>query len=171
MTAVQPSGIDEMFGKLAARRQLSDLDQSIIAAFGRLANGESSVTDEALTVANLCLEAGISRASYYRSPVAGVVKDPLASGAVVRPEIDQLRTQVKELRKTDANLRRDNSAEVRELKATVATYANQIQALALRNAELEAENAQRHLRTARRRDHSDERPEVASAWTAPQRTS
>lgn len=92
-------------------------------------------------MANLCLDAGVSRASYYRSSVAGAIKDVLASCRVVRPEIDQLRAQVKELKKAEAKLRREHAAEVRDLKATVATYANQIQALALRNAELEVANA------------------------------
>lgn len=141
MTAAPPPAVDEVFAELAARQQLSELDQRLIGAFGRLSNGESAVTDGALTVANLCLEAGISRASYYRSPVAGTIKDLLASDRVARPEIDQLRVQVKELKKAEAKLRREHAAEIRELNATIAVYANQIQALALRNAELEAANA------------------------------
>ncbi|MGW0828403.1 hypothetical protein, partial [Streptomyces sp. NPDC002845] len=36
--------------------------------------------------------------------------------------------------------RREHAAETRELKDTLATYANQIQVLTLRNAELEAQN-------------------------------
>lgn len=141
MTATQPQAFRQVFADLAARLQLSELDQRLIDAFDRLASGQSAVTDGALTVTNLCLEAEISRASYYRSPVAGAVKDILASGQLVRPEVDQLRERVKELRRADAMLRREHAAEIRDLKATVATYANQIQALTLRNAELEATNA------------------------------
>ncbi|WP_328965655.1 hypothetical protein [Streptomyces virginiae] len=43
------------------------------------------------------------------------------------------------LRKELREFRREKAGEVRELKTTVATYANQIQVLALRNAELEAD--------------------------------
>jgi hypothetical protein len=39
-------------------------------------------------------------------------------------------------------LRSEHATEVRELKGTVATYANQIQALTLRNAELEDQTRQ-----------------------------
>ncbi|MDX3026178.1 hypothetical protein [Streptomyces acidiscabies] len=44
------------------------------------------------------------------------------------------------LKKAERELRSEHAAEVRELKGTVATYANQIQILALRNAELETQN-------------------------------
>jgi hypothetical protein len=46
----------------------------LIDAFDRLAGGRSETTDGALTVTSLCAEARVSRASYYRSPVAAVVK-------------------------------------------------------------------------------------------------
>ena len=39
--------------------------------------------------------------------------------------------------------------EIRDLKATVATYANQIQILALRNADLEADNQRLRARADR----------------------
>jgi hypothetical protein len=140
VTAQEPA-YREAFAELAARRPLSEIEQRIVDAFDRLAAGKSAVTDGALTVSNLCVEAGVSRASYYRSPIAGAVKDILASGQLVRPEIDILREQVTQLKKTEARLRSNHAAEVRELNATVAAYANQIQLLALRNAELETDNA------------------------------
>ncbi|MEU3938006.1 hypothetical protein AB0E85_39210 [Streptomyces sp. NPDC029044] len=40
-----------------------------------------------------------------------------------------------------ATLRSQHAAEQREARATIAAYANRIQTLSLRNAELEAENA------------------------------
>lgn len=131
----------EAFAMLAARLQLSGLDQRLIDAFGRLAAGNTGITDGALTISNLCAEARTSRASYYRSPVAAVVKEILTAGHIARPEIETLRDQVQELKRVEQRLRRDHAAEVRDLKATMATYANQIQALALRNAELETDNA------------------------------
>lgn len=50
------------------RSDLSDLDPSVMAAFERLTQGHPNLTDGTVNVTNLCAEAGISRASYYRSP-------------------------------------------------------------------------------------------------------
>jgi len=98
-------------------------------------------TDGALTVTNLCAEARVSRASYYRSPVAAVVKTLLASDQTPRPEVEQLRLRVRELDKTGKEQRRRHAQEVGDLKAAAAVYANQVQVLALRNAELEPTTA------------------------------
>lgn len=150
----QPAGPRHgAFHRLAAQHELSDLDRKLIDAYDRLVNGRSATTDGSLTVANMCAEAGVSRASYYRSPVATTVKELLASGQATRPEIDKLRTQVRDLKAADADNRRQHAEEIRDLKATVATYANQIQILALRNAELEADN--QRLRTHLDRQHAD----------------
>lgn len=93
----------------------------------------------ALTVANLCAEARVSRASYYRSPVAAVVKTLLASDQTPRPEVEQLRQRARELDKAGKEQRR-HAQEVRDLKAAAAVYANQVQVLALRNGGLEVDN-------------------------------
>ena len=98
------------------------------------------ITDGALTIGNLCAEAGISRASYYRSPAAAVIREVLSSGPAARPETGILRAQARELKKAEKRLRRDHSAQVRELTDTVTAYANRIQVLALRNAELKEHN-------------------------------
>lgn len=135
-----PGNYREISASLAAHRDLSGLDHRIIDAFDRLATGQPAVSDGALTISNLCAEAGISRASYYRSPAAAVIREVLASGQVTRPEIDILRDQVRELKKAEKRLRRDHSAQVRELRDTVTAYANRIQVLELRNAELEEHN-------------------------------
>ena len=89
-----------------------------------------------------CSEAGISRASYYRSPTAPIIKSLLTTPATVRPELDELREQVKRLRQAERVLRREHAGQLRELKDTNATYANHIQLLTLANAELRAENHQ-----------------------------
>jgi hypothetical protein len=73
---------------------LSELDRRLIDAFDRLAGGRSETTDGALTVTNLCAEARVARASYYRSSVAVVVKMLLASDQTPRPEVEQLRLRV-----------------------------------------------------------------------------
>jgi hypothetical protein len=135
-----PGGYREAFARLAAHRHLSGLDQRIIDAFGRLATGQAVVTDGALTISNLCAEAGISRASYYRSPAAAIIRELLAAGQVSSPEIDILRGQVRELKQAERRLRREHATQIRELRETVTAYANRIQVLALRNAELEEHN-------------------------------
>jgi hypothetical protein len=96
----------DAFRRLADSRPLSELDRRLIDAFDRLAGGRSETTDGALTVTNLCAEARVSRASYYRSPVAAVVKTLLASDQTSRPEVEQLRQRVRELDKAGKEQRR-----------------------------------------------------------------
>lgn len=130
----------DAFQQLADGHALTDLDRKLIDAYERLVTGRSDTTDGRITVTNLCAEAGVSRASYYRSPVAAVVKDLVASGRAPRSEIDTVRAKIQDLKTADRLLRQQHAEQVRELKATVAAYANQIQILALRNADLEADN-------------------------------
>jgi hypothetical protein len=110
-------------------------------AFERLMHGLPELTDGKITVVNLCTEAGVSRASYYRSPVAQAVKEVLEAPQTRRSEPEVLRAEVSGLKKAERELRSEHAVEVRELKDTAATYANRIQALTLRNAELETQNA------------------------------
>ncbi|MGW0561640.1 hypothetical protein ACWDZ4_13725 [Streptomyces sp. NPDC003016] len=116
---------------------LTDVDRRIMRAFEELMDGRPQTTDGSLTVVNIVAEAGVGRASYYRSPVAVAIKEVLAAPEAGRPEADELKAEITRLRKADRDLRKEKAAELRELQDTVATYANQIQALALRNAELE----------------------------------
>ncbi|MEV0484505.1 hypothetical protein AB0I69_28320 [Streptomyces sp. NPDC050508] len=122
-------------------RVLTDIDRALVEAFEGLMHGLPELTDGKITVVNVCTEAGVSRASYYRSPVAQAVKEILETPQTRRPEPEELRAEVSRLKKAERELRTDHAAEVRELKDTVATYANQIQVLTLRNAELETQNA------------------------------
>lgn len=132
--------ITDMLARLVRDHpELTDLDRNLIAAFERLMANRPAITDGTITVTNICAEAGVSRASYYRSPVAAAVKEILTAPQTRRPEPDELRHQVTRLKQAERALRSEHATEVRELKATVATYANQIQALALRTAELEDE--------------------------------
>ena len=126
-----------VFARLArAQPGLTDIDRDLIATFERLMLGRPEITDGTVTVTNICVESGISRASYYRSPVAAAIKEILHAPQARRPELDELRQQVKHLKKTERDLRREHATEVRELTATIKTYANQIQTLTLANAEL-----------------------------------
>ncbi|MFF1916314.1 hypothetical protein ACFVYE_32970 [Streptomyces sp. NPDC058239] len=45
------------------------VDQAVVHAFERIVTGNPEHTTGALTVTTLCTEAGISRATYYRSPL------------------------------------------------------------------------------------------------------
>jgi N-acetylglucosamine-6-phosphate deacetylase len=118
----------------------TDTNRNIKAAFERLMLGRAEITDGALTIANICAEAGASRASYYRSPQAAEIKRILDAPATLRPEIDQLREEVKHLKHTELKLRSEHAAETRRLRDTLATYANQIQVLALHVSHLENDN-------------------------------
>lgn len=142
---------------------LTDIDRALMEAFERLIHGLPELTDGKITTVNLCTEAGVSRASYYRSPVAQTVKEILEAPQTRRPEPEELRAEVARLKKAERELRSDHAAEIRELKDTLATYANQIQALTLRNAELQA----RHSRFLERLRHSGENVAVLPAPSPP----
>jgi hypothetical protein len=117
-----------------------ETDSKIRQAFERLMLGRPEITDGALTVSNLCTEAGVSRASYYRSPQAAIIKEVLDTPQIQRPEIEDLRARVKQLTKTERQLRAEHAGEVRDLRDTIKTYANQIQALALLAGQLADDN-------------------------------
>ncbi|MFH9425050.1 hypothetical protein [Streptomyces sp. NPDC017529] len=134
--------IRHTFERLSAGgRVLTDIDRALMEAFERLMHGLPELTDGKITVVNVCTEAGVSRASYYRSPVAQAVKEILEAPQTRRPEPQELRAEVSRLKKAERELRSAHSGEVRELKDTLATYANQIQVLTLRTVELEEDNA------------------------------
>jgi len=125
---------------------LTDTDRRLMAAFERL--GRPEVTDGTTTVTNICTEAGVSRASYYRSPVASAVKEILKDPQARRPELDELCDEVKKLCRAERKLRSEHADEVRELRRTAATYANQIQVLALANYQLNEDNNRLRARLA-----------------------
>jgi AcrR family transcriptional regulator len=130
----------------------SDTDARIQEAFERLMLGRPEITDGALTISNICAEAGVSRASYYRSSRAAAIKRLLDAPQTQRPEVEDLRDQVKQLKKADRQLRADHAAEVRELRETVKVYANQIQVLALHAAQLRDDNYRLHTSLAKTDD-------------------
>ncbi|WP_369223195.1 hypothetical protein AB5J52_19320 [Streptomyces sp. R39] len=128
------------FARLARETSgLTGTDHKIMRAFEQLMLGRPEITDGRTSAVNICAEAGVSRASYYRSPVAAVIKGILGSPEARRPEYDELRQEIARLKQSEREFRREKADEIRELRATVAAYANQIQVLALRNAELESD--------------------------------
>jgi hypothetical protein len=119
------------------------IDEKIQAAYDTLTAGRPAVTDGQLTVSGICTEAGISRASFYRSPLAARIRADLADpDSTRRPEAEQLRVKVRELTAADKELRGKHATEIRDLHATTRTYANQIQILTLRISHLEDDNKQ-----------------------------
>jgi hypothetical protein len=130
------------------------IDEKIQAAYDALTAGRPGISDGQLTISNICLEAGISRASFYRSPLAATIRRNLADpGAAKRPETEQLRAKVHELTAADKQLRTKHATEIRDLRATVRAYANQVQILALRAGQLEDDNKRLTARLQRAGDN------------------
>jgi hypothetical protein len=141
MTADTDRATQAIFARLIREHPaLTDTDRRLMNAFERLMLGRPEITDGSATVTNICTEAGVSRASYYRSPVATAVKEILEAPQTRRPELDELKGEIKQLRQAERRLRSDHAGEIRELRDMAATYANQIQLLTIANAELTDEN-------------------------------
>jgi chromosome segregation ATPase len=126
------------------------IEQKIQAALQRLTHGRPEITNGQLTITNLCTEAGISRASFYRSPLAEQIKKLINDPASPRLELEDLRQQVKDLKNADKALRSQHASQIRELREQVTTYANQIQVLALHISRFQDDNDRlvRRLETA-----------------------
>ena len=130
---------------------MTNTDDKVKTAYDRLTHGRAEITDGHLTVTNICLEAGVSRASFYRSAHAPDIRRALSDpDDVPRPEPEQLREQVRQLNRAEKALRSQHASETRELRDTLKTYANQIQVLALHVNQLEDDNQrlQRRLQNA-----------------------
>ncbi|MEV0408956.1 hypothetical protein [Actinoallomurus sp. NPDC050550] len=133
--------------KAVTRARLED-------ALTRLLAGQPARTDGELTVSNLCREAGVGRDSYYRSKdIVERFEAAKANAEARKPEVLRLRDELAETRREHNRTKTAHAEVVRELEDTIRTYANQIQALALRNAELEQHN--RRLRERLDRGEAD----------------
>jgi DNA-binding protein H-NS len=118
----------------ATQRQLDE-------ALTRLLAGQPAHTDGRLTVANLCLEAGVGRDSFYRSPtIRARFAAACANHQAHQPELVRLREQLTAQRAEANAAARRNAETIRALEQTITTYANQIQTLALHAAELTQDN-------------------------------
>ncbi len=130
------------------------IDEKIQAAYDALTAGRPGSSDGQLTVSNICLEAGISRASFYRSTLAATIRRDLAGpGTARRPEAEQLRAKVRELTAADKQLRSKHATEIRDLRATVRTYASHIQILTLHLSQLQDDNQRLTARLQHARDN------------------
>jgi hypothetical protein len=117
-------------------------NQRLNQALTRLLAGQATLTDGQLNVTNLCREAGVGRDSYYRSPPTfkETFETARANQAGQRPELAALRQQTAEIKREHQRMTRERNDTLRAVQETVQIYANQIQALALANAELHEDN-------------------------------
>jgi hypothetical protein len=105
-------------------------------AMQRLLEGRPARTDGALTIANLAREAGVSRATANRATdILDQFRARLGhDGGEDLP--DTLRGKIRDLTAQVAELRRYDHQEVTNLRATVSTLAQHVQALTLENQAL-----------------------------------
>jgi hypothetical protein len=107
-------------------------------AMQRLLDGRPARTDGALTIANLAREAGVSRATANRATdVVARFRAHLAPAAGEDPPLT-LRDKIRTLTAQLAELRRREHQEITDLRATVSTLAQHVQALTLENQALRA---------------------------------
>ncbi|MFC4502509.1 MULTISPECIES: hypothetical protein [Streptomyces] len=93
-------------------------------AFERIVIGNPEHTSGALTVSTLCTEAGISRATYYRSRSAKIITGLLRTPDPPRPQTDTVTADIARLKKAERTLRSPHAAEQREARETITAYAN-----------------------------------------------
>lgn len=104
-------------------------------AMQRLLEGRPARTDGALTIANLAREAGVSRATANRAThVLARFRDHLDQTGDDLPAT--LRDRIRTLTAQVAELRRRENQEITDLRATVSTLAQHVQALTLENQAL-----------------------------------
>jgi|HubBroStandDraft_3_1064219.scaffolds.fasta_scaffold286248_1 hypothetical protein len=118
------------------------------AALLRLQTGRPEHTDGRLTVKNLCAEAQVPRASFYRSARAAEFQQ-LLNDPGQQPQAEQQRRQASQRKAADKEERSQNAADLREAREQVKIYANHIQVLTLRLTQLAEEHAQLLARVER----------------------
>lgn len=100
------STTETVFARLVQEHpNLSEIHRRVMRAFEELTHGRPQTTDGSLTVVNIAAEAGVGRASCYRSPVAAAIKEILAAPDSRRPEVDELKAEITRLRKAEQALR------------------------------------------------------------------
>ena len=124
------------------------IETRLQAALLRLQAGRPEHTDGRLTVKNLCAEAQVPRASFYRSARAAEFQQILNNPSQ-QPQAEQLRRQASQLKAADKEQRSQHAADLREAREQVKIYANHIQVLTLRLAQLADEHAQLLARVER----------------------
>lgn len=127
---------------------IPSIETRLQAALLRLQAGRPEHTDGRLTVKNLCAEAQVPRASFYRSARVAEFQQMLNDPGQ-QPQPEQLRRQVRQRKADDKEQRSQNAADLREAREQVKIYANHIQVLTLRLSQLADEYAQLLARVER----------------------
>lgn len=122
-------------------------------AMQRLLEGRPSRTDGALTIANLAREAGVSRATANR---ATDIIDRFRARLDTPPGEDlpaTLRDRIRTLTAQIAEIKHREHQEIADLRATVSTLAQHVQALTLENQALRTQ-LERHEGVTRMSDRT-----------------
>lgn len=117
---------------------MSTRDDTLRAAARRLLTGEHQRTDGALTISNLAREAGVARATAYRSSVVEEFRAAVANSDF-EPVIVASRNQIRELKAELVQTRRRYAEDLAELRADRNGLLQLVQALTL-----ERDNLLRH---------------------------
>ncbi len=115
---------------------MSATDDALRQAARRLLDGASLRTAGALTIQNLAREAGVGRATVYRSVVLGEFRDAVAHRDTHQPGIAGLQNQIRELKAELAQSRRRHAEEAGELRADRSRLLQLVQVLTLERDKL-----------------------------------
>jgi hypothetical protein len=122
---------------------VSTSDDILRAAARRLLTGEHQCTDGALTISNLAREAGVARATAYRSSVVEEFRAAVANSDTFEPVTVASRNQIRELKAQLVQTRRRYAEDVAELRGDRNGLLQLVQALTL-----ERDNLLRHTQSS-----------------------
>jgi hypothetical protein len=117
-------------------------DDALRQAAGRLLAGAPLRGDGALTVQNLAVEAGVSRASAYRSPVLVEFRQCVANQEAQAPITSSLQDEDRGLRAELKELRSRHAAEAARLRADADGLLQLVQVLTVEREALRRQLAQ-----------------------------
>jgi AcrR family transcriptional regulator len=106
-------------------------DDALRQAAQRLLSGTPLHSDGALTIQNLAKEAGVARASAYRSPILDEFRQAVANHDAREPTLTALRHETGVLKAELRLLRARHDAEVKVLRRDVNGLLQLVQALTI----------------------------------------
>ena len=117
-------------------------DDALREAASRLLSGAPLHSDGALTVQDLAAEAGVSRASAYRSPVLVEFRQCMANQEAQAPATSSLQEEGRGLRAELKELRSRHAAETASLRAEADGLLQLVQVLTVEREALRRQLAQ-----------------------------
>jgi regulator of replication initiation timing len=117
-------------------------DDALRQAAQRLLSGTPVHSDGALTVKNLAKEAGVARASAYRSPILQEFRQAAANHDALEPTVTALRHENTALKAELRQLRARHGEEVKELRHDANGLLQLVQALTIQRDTLVRQVAQ-----------------------------